>query len=407
MSPNRALPIPTLLLLLAFAAPVRAQDELPSNLLALETARSRTCVDVLTRLERLDKQLEPYAGRAQRLLAIAGAIQIEDPTIVDSLHVSDPLEGQVAEWFQTDQSLAQRFVDSQDPTIAEQRSTGRHTIQDRLASAIDSVQAEADSIMATTGDLQSQASGCSGAVLLRGTAVEACQGITSRVCTAARDSTVDQDLFPFIDTPDLLWNRQEFRPWSQPGPLQITQDGQLRGARTVGSTRVGNVVVSLAFSPLLRARAELQPEQLATLDSIDSALNIEDSHPDIAFAPALSIQANLPEALGNETYYILHFGEPDSPDVLWSADANTGQPLAGNMALAPRHVARLRAGDPMTLTAIHETETGDPEGVFAIELSSVNQVAPVEALLGYMTKQMSADLKQLIPPQPDSTAGAN
>jgi hypothetical protein len=146
----------------------------------------------------------------------------------------------------------------------------------------------------------------------------------------------------------------------------------------------------------------MAPDQLEAIDSIDVALGIESSHPDITFVPALSLQANLPRPIAGEAEYLLHFGPSETPDILWTGNADTGRPLAASVALAPEHVARLRAGDPMTLTAIRDGGGPGPEGLYAIELTSLNQVPPVEALLGYMSRQLSADLTQLIPPAADS-----
>jgi hypothetical protein len=117
--------------------------------------------------------------------------------------------------------------------------------------------------------------------------------------------------------------------------------------------------------------------------------------------PALAIQATLPRALGGESEYILHFGPPDAPDIIWGAEADTGAPLLGSIALAPEHVAQLLGGNPLTLSAIRETDAGEAEVVYAIELSSLNQVSPVRNLLGYMSEQLAADLSRLIPP-PDN-----
>jgi hypothetical protein len=156
--------------------------------------------------------------------------------------------------------------------------------------------------------------------------------------------------------------------------------------------------VSLSFSPILRSRAELSPEDLATFDAINGPLGIENSHPEVAFAPALSIQATLDTALGEESHYALHFGTPAAPDILWTGEANTGAPIVGTAVLSPGHVARLRAGDPITLTAVRENATDETEAVYVIELTSLNQATRVEALLGYMSSQLSADLARLITP---------
>lgn len=354
-------------------------------------------MDVLTRLESLDAQLEPLAIRGQRLLGIAGAIRVEEASVVDSLNVSDPIEAAVAEWFRADAALAERYLAERAQSLLDERAEGRRAIQERVTQALQEVDAGADSIVATTGDLTSRAASCSGAILVRGPSIAACEGMNSRVCEAARDTALASP-FRFVDSADQLWYRQELLPWSAPGPMQASQEGQLVGARTVGSSRTGNLVVSLSFSPLLRPRAELSPEDLATFDSINGPLGIESSHPEVAFAPALSIQATLPTALGDETHYVLHFGTPEAPDILWTGEANTGASILGTSLLSPEHVARLRAGDPITLTAVRENAIDEVEAVYAIELTSLNQAARVEALLGYMSRQLSADLGRLLTP---------
>jgi hypothetical protein len=178
----------------------------------------------------------------------------------------------------------------------------------------------------------------------------------------------------------------------------VTPEGQLTGVRTVGASRTGNVAVSLAFNPILRTRAELSPEDIAAIDSINGPLGIDNSHPEVAFAPSLSIQATLPRALGEETDYVLHFGSPAEPDILWTGEANTGSAILGTAILAVDHVERLRAGHPISITAVRENADGEVEMVYTMELTSLNQVARVEALLGYMRQQLSADLSRVIQP---------
>ncbi|MDH3206468.1 MAG: hypothetical protein OEO79_07645 [Gemmatimonadota bacterium] len=389
--------IALLLALSALALPLRAQDAPPSGFQALEVDRSTTCVDVLSRLETLDTQLEPLAARVQRLLGIAGAIQVEEASVVDSLQVSDPLEAAVAEWFRSDAALAQRYLAEQSQALLDERAASRGMIQQRLTEALEALQAQADSIIAPTGTLRTDGVACSGVILVRGPAVAACEGVTSRVCQAARDSTAASP-FRFVDAADYIWDRQELRPWTAPTAIQATADGQLSGARTIGSTRVGNVAVSISFNPLLRARADLAPEQLAAFDSVNAALGVESTHPEVIFAPALSLQATLPRPLGDESHYVLHFGTIEAPDTLWTGVANTGAPIVGTIVLAPEHVTRLRSGEPLTLTAVRADAAGEPEAVYTIELTSLNQAARVEALLGYMSQQLSADLSRVIQP---------
>lgn len=388
----------TTLLLLVPVPPLAAQDDAPPGHWAeLERERSARCVDVLSRLETLDTRLAPLAARAQRLLAIGGAIEIEESSIVDSLDTSDPLESAVARWFAADAELARQYLADQSQATLDERAAGREEIQERVARALDEVQSQADSVMEPTGTLRQDAVACGGVTLVRGAAVEACAGTTSRVCDAARDSTMESP-FRFVDSADMLWYREELRPWTAPGPIRLSSQGQLTGAQTLGVTRIGNVVVSVALNPLLRARDEMSPEQLAVFDSIDTPLGIESTHPDVAFVPALAVQAALPHALGDETGYVVHFGAPAEADVVWAAEADTGRPIAGSVALAPGHVARLARGEPLSLTALRALDDGENEAVYSVQLTSVNQAQRVRALLAYMGQGLSADLERLIPP---------
>ena len=391
-------PFSAVTLALGVALPAAAQSDVPPNLVALELERSRTCVDVMTRLEALDVELTPLASRAQRLVAIAGAINIEESSIVDSLNASDPVEAAVRDWFEADASLAQRYIEQQSQAILDERAAGKQTIEETVAQALEQVQAQADSVMRPTGTLADDGVTCSGVILVRGAAIEACNGITSRVCEAARDSTV-QAPYRFVEGAEFLWYSQQLLPWSDPGPIGISPQGQLTGARTVGSTRVGNLAINVSLNPLLRPRSELSPDELAVFDSINNPLGIEPSHPDVTFVPALAIQANLDRAIAGESRYVVHFGSPEEPDVLWVTEADSGAPIGGTVALAPAHVARLAEGDAMTLTAVGDGVDQEVVPLYSIELTNVNQVPPIRSLLGYMVQQLSTDLEQLVPPE--------
>ncbi len=62
-------------------------------------------------------------------------------------------------------------------------------------------------------------------------------------------------------------------------------------------------------------------------------------------------------------------------------------------------MVRLKAGEPIRLTAVQTGEDADNEAVFTLELATVNQVTGARALLGYMAGQMVADLNRLAPPR--------
>jgi len=394
VSPRRALAAPALALLLS---PGASAAQIPSRLEALEVARSRDCVPVLSRLDELDRRLAPLAAHSQRLMAIAQAIALEDDVVVQQLDGTDPVEAAVAEWFTADAALAARYVSQPSPALQEERAAAREAIKVTVTEALEAVQAEADSAISATGDLQQQAGRCTGAVLVRPVVLEACGATESPVCQAARD-TAATNTIRFVEAAASIWDVQELRAWTTPGPLAVTPAGQLGGARTVGATRMGNVLVSVAFTPWLQNREELAPEDAERAAALTDSLGFGNAHPDLVFLPALAVRASLENALDEEEAYLLHFGAPESADVVWQAPAGTGAPLDGLLPLAPRHIARLQAGDPLFLTAIRQAEDGELDALYMIELTSLNQGQAVRTLLGYMAGRLSEDLARLVPP---------
>jgi hypothetical protein len=178
----------------------------------------------------------------------------------------------------------------------------------------------------------------------------------------------------------------------------VTPDGQIGGARTVGATRVGNVAVTVAFAPWLQRRADLTPEAIQRVDVLTDSLGFGGGHPEVVFVPSLLFRATLPEPIGDETGYLFHFGPPEEADVVLVTSAGTGVALEGRVPLTPSHLGRLAAGEPLTLTAVRTAADGQPDAVYAIELTSLNQRQSVGALAGYMASQLGADLQMLIPP---------
>jgi hypothetical protein len=376
-----------------------AAGQVPADFATVELARSRDCVGILARVQNLNLQLAPFAERSQRLLAIGQAVELEEREVMDSLRLSDPIEARVHAWFVTDGRLAQQYVASRSEELIEQRRLAKDSVELVLRTELEGLQAGADSLMATTGTLGREAGNCSGAIFVRPVVLEACQATASPVCEAARDSTAASSQFRFVPSADVLWGIQELRAWSAPGPLQISPTGQVGGARTVGLTRAGNIVVTIAFGPRLRRRANLTASELDHANALADSLGFGAAHPDLLYTPSLVVQATLPEPLGGETRYVLHFGEPEQADVLWAGEAGTGAPIEGVVDLGPARVARLQAGEPLALTAIRPTEAGSNEPVFSVELTSLNQGPAVAALVGYMGTQLAADLSQLMPPQ--------
>ena len=383
---------------LALATSPPATAQVPGNLAAVELARSRECVPVLGRIDALDATLSPLAARSQRLLAISQAVALEDGAVIERLDAADPVEAAVQSWFEADAALAARIVAQPSPELEAERTAGREAIKATLTEALGAVQSQADSAIAATGDLQQQASRCSGAVLVRSAVLERCGTDTSSVCEAARDTAASPAGYRFVEAPESIWDVQELRAWTAPGPLGVTPDGQLGGGRTVGATRLGNVVVNVAFTPWLQERSALTPETAERLSALTDSLGFGGAHPDVVYVPSLAIRAALPEALDGESAYLVHFGRPESADVVWEAAAGTGAALEGVVPLSPGHLARLQAGEPMTLTAVRQAEDGQLDAVFAIELTSLRQSQAVSDLLGYMANQLPEDLTRLLPP---------
>ncbi len=374
-----------------------ASAQTPANLAAVELARSRDCVGVLARVQVVDAQLAPLAERSQRLLAITQAIALEERDVMDSLRTTDPLEAEVRAWFVADGEMAERYVAQQSPALLEQRAAAKDSIRTAVQEVLESLQAEADAILAATGTLTAEAGRCAGAVFLRPAVLEACRTTQSPVCEAANDTARGSAEYRFVESAEDLWGMQELRAWSAPGPIQVTQTGQLAGARTVGLTRTANIVVTVAFGPRLRRRADLTVAEATRTAALTDSLGFGGAHADVVFTPSLVIQGTLPEALGGESRYVLHFGPPEEADILWATDAGTGTPIEGVLDLGPARLSKLLAGEPIALTAIRATETGTSEPVYSIELTSLNQSAATSALTGYMAQQLATDLASLIP----------
>jgi hypothetical protein len=159
------------------------------------------------------------------------------------------------------------------------------------------------------------------------------------------------------------------------------------------------VVLTVGFSPLIQPRASISEENASELDAILDSLGFEFNHPDLAYAPSLAVRATLPQPLAGEDSYVLHFGEAEDADILWTGPAGTGEVIEVPVVLDPTHVMRLQAGEPIRFTAVQTVEGTDNEALFTLELTTVNQVAATRALLGYMANQMVDDLMRLVPPR--------
>lgn len=374
-----------------------ASAQTPENLADVELARSRDCVGVLARVQVVDAQLAPLAERSQRLLAISQAVALEEREVMDSLRATDPLEAEVHAWFVADGEMAERYLAQPSPALLEQRAAAKDSIELAVRGALEGLQAEADAILAAAGTLTAEAGRCAGAVFLRPAILEACRTTPSPVCEAASDTLRTATEYRFVESAEDLWGMQELRAWSAPTPIQVTQTGQLGGARTVGLTRTANIVVTVAFGPRLRRRADLTVAEAERTAALTDSLGFGSAHADVVFTPSLVIQGTLPDALGGESRYVLHFGPPEQADILWATDAGTGAPIEGVLDLGPARLSKLLGGEPIMLTAIRGTEGGASEPVYSIELTSLNQSTATSALTGYMAQQLATDLAELIP----------
>jgi len=378
--------------------PTRASaQDAPVGFGDLEMARSRDCVGVLARMDVLNAALQPLGVQAERLRVLTEAIALEDRDIMPSLDQTNSVEKAVRAWFVADGLLAQSFLDSGKEDLRRQRGIGREQIRGTMQAAGAAVQAQAQALIDASGDLAAEAGPCDGAIFVRSAVVEACQAQTGLVCTAAATPGPDS-IFRFVDSPEELWDVQELRPWTVPGPLRVAPNGSLTGARTVAFARHGNVVISVAFAPMIQERASLSEEEAAQFAEILDSLGLVFEHPLLAFAPSLAVRATLPEALAGENVYVLHFGSADDADVVWTAPAGTGGVLESPVVLLAHQVVRLQNGEALTLTAIVGGDGDDNEAVYSLDVTTVNQSSAARGLLGYMAQGMAADLLRLVPP---------
>jgi len=396
---KRYLQMMLILLLAMLSKPVIgvAQDAPPAGIAEIELERSRLCVPVLTQLDELNLQLQPLGIRTERLRQIAAAIAIEDRTVMDSLNVTDPTEAAVRDWFLSDGRLAQSFLDTNEQTIQQQRAVDRELIKGTIQATLEGIQSEAQGIIEDAGDFGPEASSCEGAVLIRSAVIEACGSEQNLICDAAKPANSD-GAYRFVDSPEDLWDVQEFRPWTSPGPLQLAPDGQLDGASTVAFARQGNVAFSVAFRPDIRPRTDMAPENIQTFQTLLDSIGFEFNHPELIYAPALTIRATLPEPLAGEDRYAIHFGAIEAGDIIWEGASGTGAPIEISILLTPIHIVKLTQGESLELTAIRSLDDSSDEALFGLALTPVNQVAATQALLAYMATQMPQDLNLLVPP---------
>jgi hypothetical protein len=388
---------------LAGAQALGAQDAPPPALTEVENARSRACVGALERVGELNRRLEPLGRRATRLRVLNQAIALEDSTEAAPFDAADPVEAAVQAWFERDVAMGRRLAESGDSTIAAERQEAKTAIRQRLRDEMDGLRTRAEAESTDAQEIETAAMPCQGAVLVRPAVLEECRVTSSdsEVCTAAAD-TAQPAVFRFVDDATDLWNIEELRPWSDPTPLQVAPDGSLVGARSAARSRLANVVVAVALAPLIRERAEVDSAQAAEFDANLDSLGFTFDLPRFVMAPALEVQANLPAPLGGETHYLLHFGEPDAPEIVWSVPAGTGGVIQAVVRLAGADLGKLQAGRPISLTAVKMAgppEEGQPpqaEFVYTLSLLQVGESRAATALVDYMAGGgLAEDLRRI------------
>jgi len=349
-------------------------------------ARSRACVGALTDLGGLEASIEPYAQRVARLNELGVAVSLEKRQEALPLDGNDPIEAAVASWFSADSALAVRFLEEGDSTILVERGNARADILSRMRQSIQEVSAEAQGRLNEGAAIQTAAEPCTGAILIRGAVLEQCGSQSNPVCDAARAEGF-QGAYRFIDTPNSLWGVEAYGPWSEPAPIQLGPAGEMVGASTSAHARIGNVEIRLTLRPLLRMRSELTDEEVAQYQANLDSLGFTFDHPGFTMAPGIDLQGTLPPPLGGETHYILHFGDLSGDDVIWSIEAVESGPFRAVFPARAQDLARLRAGELTSLSAIRapENEGESGEAIFTISFLEVSQEQRVGALLQYLS----------------------
>ncbi|MDP2957892.1 MAG: hypothetical protein Q8N53_15805, partial [Longimicrobiales bacterium] len=327
---------------------------------------------------------------------------LEDVAQAAPLSAVDSMEVAVARWFVADSVSAARYVAEGNETIQGARAQARTAILDQIRQAMQAVGAEAQSHMGDAAAIEAAAQPCQDAILVRSAVVEACAGVTSELCLAAAD-TAAREPYRFVDRPEDIWDVEDYRPWSTPEPLQGTPQGALVGARTAAQARRGNIIVAVALAPLIRNRTELGEPEIAEFEANLDSLGFTFEHPLFVMSPAIEVQVRVPAPIGGETHLLLHFGDLTGDDVIWSVEASTGGLLQAVFPASAANLARLRAGETVSLTAVRVPEGENPEAepVYSVPLLAVGQTQNVDALLQYMASGgLSRDLAALVPPEP-------
>ncbi len=390
------------LLSLGSPAQAEAQGAPPPNMVADEMERSRSCVPVLSQLEELNLALDPLSRRMDRIEALYQAVALEDSMRVAPFDEARREDRLVREWFEADGDLAREYVESEDEALLEERRQLRGELEEELEQAFREISQEANEILGEDEDFFDALSSCDGAILVREAVLEACEDDdASTVCREAGGGDVD-GVYRFVEVAEDLWDVEQLRPWTNPSGIGPRPDGGLGGASTGTVARRGNVRLALAVEPILLERSEVGPEEAAEYDAHLEAMGFEWDNPRFVMAPGMAVSLGIDRPLADETHYLLHFDDLSDPpsQVFWSAEADAEGPIQGGFAASDAVLARLMAGDEVSLTAIRLTDEDELEGdvLYSLGFTTMGQAEAVTALLSYLVEgQFSEDLDALFP----------
>jgi hypothetical protein len=154
---------------------------------------------------------------------------------------------------------------------------------------------------------------------------------------------------------------------------------------------------------MLRSRASISAEQAALMDANLDSMGIQFDDARFAMAPVITIQVNLPERLGDETHYALHFGDLTNPDdeLIWTIPAPEKGPIEAVVQAPGWVLTAIARGDPVTFSALRSAEGAPTERVFALGITPIGQARSVSTVLTYMRSgQLGRDLATVLPPPP-------
>jgi hypothetical protein len=417
-------PLVVLVAALAGSFPAAAQDTLqapaldslvelpmPASLPEVELARTARCVPLINQVDALNADLAPARERIQRLGLLMESVALEDSLRVAPFRTGDPVEAAVQAWFAADLDLARQFLATGDTTLQARRTEGREAIIARVREAGQAATAEADAKIEASGEVLQASQECLGIMLVRPAVIEACAGADTSLCTEARAAEPNPNgRFRFVGTPEDIWGVETLRPWTQPARLGINVQGGLNGASTNASVGRGNVGLVVGIEPIVQDRSAAAPEDLARLQAALDSLGLTFEHPRFLLVPGLAIRLVVGPALGGESYYFLHFGDLSEParDVIWSAGAASGAPIAYLSPVRKDVLDRLALGEAVTLTAVRFPQAGSMEGeaVFSLELPNVAQAGAIATLQQYFASgDLQRDFTALAPPQAPPPGG--